>query len=55
MCKLTRVASIIVNVSKMCGRHNLSQEELPASLLAILGSLQKFVLIRLSRSVTHTV
>ncbi|KAH9051330.1 hypothetical protein EDB83DRAFT_1303678 [Lactarius deliciosus] len=40
MRKLSRVASIIVNVSKMYGKHNLNEEDLPPSLFAILGSLQ---------------
>ncbi|KAH9057352.1 hypothetical protein EDB87DRAFT_1117072 [Lactarius vividus] len=40
MHKLARVVSIIVNVSKMYRRHNLNEEDLPRSLLAILGSLQ---------------
>jgi len=43
MRKLARVASIIVNVGEMCGKHSLKEEDLPASLLDILGSLQKFV------------
>ncbi|KAH9012779.1 hypothetical protein EDB85DRAFT_2158712 [Lactarius pseudohatsudake] len=40
MHKPSRVASIIVNVSKMYGKHNLNEEDLPPSLLAILGSLR---------------
>ncbi|KAH8985263.1 hypothetical protein EDB86DRAFT_3083823 [Lactarius hatsudake] len=40
MRKLARVASIIVNVSKMYGKHNLNEEGLLPSPLAILGSLQ---------------
>ncbi|KAH8985406.1 hypothetical protein EDB92DRAFT_1949992 [Lactarius akahatsu] len=40
MRKLARVANIIVNVSKMYGKHNLNEEDLPPSPLAILGSLQ---------------
>ncbi|KAH9000339.1 hypothetical protein EDB92DRAFT_1812698 [Lactarius akahatsu] len=38
MYKLARIARIIVNV---CERYNLSEEELPASLRDILGSLQR--------------
>ncbi|KAH8991398.1 hypothetical protein EDB86DRAFT_2935232 [Lactarius hatsudake] len=41
MRKLARVASIIVNVGEMCRRHNLKEEDLPGSLLAIMGSLQR--------------
>jgi len=53
MRKLARVGSVIVN---MCGRYDLNEEDLPASLLAILGSLQRFVsLRRLLRSLTPTV
>lgn len=40
MRKLARVASIIVNVSKMYRKHNSNEEDLPPSLLAILGPLQ---------------
>ncbi|KAH9013235.1 hypothetical protein EDB85DRAFT_1899856 [Lactarius pseudohatsudake] len=40
MRKLARVASIIANVGKMYGKHNLNEEDLPPSPLAILGSLQ---------------
>ncbi|KAH9172451.1 hypothetical protein EDB89DRAFT_2229399 [Lactarius sanguifluus] len=40
MRRLSRVVNIIVNVSKMYGKHNLNEEDLPANLLAILGSLQ---------------
>ncbi|KAH8991394.1 hypothetical protein EDB86DRAFT_1599840 [Lactarius hatsudake] len=36
--KLARVASIIVD---LCGKYNLNEEDLPASLLSILGSLQR--------------
>jgi hypothetical protein len=41
--KLARIASIIINVGEMCGKHNLTEGDIPASLLAILGSLQRFV------------
>ncbi|KAH9051109.1 hypothetical protein EDB83DRAFT_1322074 [Lactarius deliciosus] len=41
MRKLARVASIIVDVGKMCRKHNLKEEDLPGSLLAIMGSLQR--------------
>ncbi|KAH9051392.1 hypothetical protein EDB83DRAFT_1309398 [Lactarius deliciosus] len=41
MRKLARVASIIVNVGEMCRKHNLKEEDLPGSLLAIMGSLQR--------------
>jgi len=40
MRKLARVASFIVTVSELCGKHNLNEEDLPAGLLAILVSLQ---------------
>ena len=43
MGKLARLARIIVNVGELCEWHNLSEEDLPASLRAILGSLQRFV------------
>ncbi|KAH9019160.1 hypothetical protein EDB84DRAFT_625980 [Lactarius hengduanensis] len=43
MHKLARIARIIVNVGKLCERHNLTEEDLPESLRAILGSLQRFV------------
>jgi predicted transcriptional regulator YheO len=43
MHKLTRIAKIVVNVGKSCENHNLSEEDLPARLRAILDSLQKFV------------
>ena len=43
MRKLTRVASVIVNVGDMCGKHNLDEEDLPAGLLAILRSFKGFV------------
>ena len=43
MHKLARIARIIVNVGELCENHNLSKEDLPAGLRAILGSLQKFV------------
>ncbi|KAH9162833.1 hypothetical protein EDB89DRAFT_2234530 [Lactarius sanguifluus] len=38
MRKLTRVASIIVD---LCGKYDLNEENLPASLFSILGSLQR--------------
>ncbi|KAH9033003.1 hypothetical protein EDB85DRAFT_1157503 [Lactarius pseudohatsudake] len=41
MRKLARVASIVVNVGEMCRKHNLKEEDLPGSLLAIMGSLQR--------------
>ncbi|KAI9439181.1 hypothetical protein H4582DRAFT_121826 [Lactarius indigo] len=41
MHKLARVASIIVNVGKKCEKHNLKEEDLPPSLLAILDFLQR--------------
>ena len=40
MYKLARIAEIIVN---LCEKYNLSEEDLPASLRAILGSLQRLV------------
>ncbi len=43
MHKLARIARIIVNVGELCENHNLSEEDLPASLRAILDSLQRFV------------
>ncbi len=43
MYKLARIAKIIVDVDELCKNHNLSEEDLPASLRAILGSLQRFV------------
>jgi len=43
MHKLARIARIIVNVGKLCENHNLGEENLPASLRDILGSLQRFV------------
>jgi hypothetical protein len=48
--KLSRVASII---SGVFGKHNLNEEDLPAGLLDILRSLQRFV--SLSSHVTPTV
>jgi len=36
--KLARVASIVVNVGKLCEKHNLNEEDLPAVLRAILCS-----------------
>ncbi|KAH8985366.1 hypothetical protein EDB92DRAFT_1949953 [Lactarius akahatsu] len=41
MRKLARVASIVVNVGEMCRKHNLKEEDLPGSLLAIMGSLRR--------------
>ncbi|KAH9036433.1 hypothetical protein EDB84DRAFT_1186894 [Lactarius hengduanensis] len=41
MYKLARIAKIIVDVNELCENHNLSEEDLPASLRAILGSLQR--------------
>jgi len=43
MRKLARIARIIVNVGELCGDRDLSEKDLPASLRAILGSLQRFV------------
>ena len=40
MHKLARIARIIVD---LCGKYDLSEEDLPAGLRAILDSLQKFV------------
>ena len=40
MHKLARIAGIVVN---LCEKYNLSEEDLPASLRAILESLRKFV------------
>ena len=40
MHKLARIARIILN---LCEKYNLSEEDLPASLWDILGSLQRFV------------
>ncbi|KAH9072075.1 hypothetical protein EDB83DRAFT_193762 [Lactarius deliciosus] len=41
MHKLARIARIIVGVGELCESHNLSEEDLPAGLRAILGSLQR--------------
>jgi len=41
MYKLARIARIIVNVGELCENHNLSKEDLPSGLRAILGSLQR--------------
>ncbi|KAF8258924.1 hypothetical protein EI94DRAFT_1814322 [Lactarius quietus] len=41
MHKLARIAKIIVNVGELCETHNLSEEDLPANLRAILCSLQR--------------
>ena len=43
MHKLARVVRVITNVCELCERHNLSEEELSASLWEALGSLQKLV------------
>ena len=43
MHKLARIAKIIINVGELCEKHNLSEEDLPASLRDILDSLQRFV------------
>ena len=43
MYKLARIARIIVSVGELCETHNLREEDLPAGLRAILGSLQKLV------------
>jgi hypothetical protein len=40
MHKLARIAEIIVN---LCEKYNLSEEDLPVSLRAILASLQRYV------------
>ena len=40
MHKLARIARIIVD---LCEKYDLSEEDLPASLRAILDSLQRFV------------
>ena len=40
MQKLARIAEIVVN---LCDKYNLSEEDLPASLRAILDSLQRCV------------
>ncbi|KAH9040447.1 hypothetical protein EDB85DRAFT_139111 [Lactarius pseudohatsudake] len=41
MHKLARIARIIVDVGELCENHNLSEEDLPAGLRAILDSLQR--------------
>ena len=43
MRKLARVARVILNVCELCEKHDLSEEELPASLREALSSLQRFV------------
>ena len=43
MRKLSRVARVILNVCELCKMHDLSEEELPASLRAVLSLLQRFV------------
>ncbi|KAH9000346.1 hypothetical protein EDB92DRAFT_492006 [Lactarius akahatsu] len=41
MHKLARIARIIVDVGELCEHHNLSEDDLPAGLRTILGSLQR--------------
>ncbi|KAN0135856.1 hypothetical protein V8E53_006308 [Lactarius tabidus] len=41
MRKLARVARVILSVCELCEKHKLTEEELPASLRAILGSLRR--------------
>jgi len=41
MHKLARIARIIVNVGELCENRDLKEEDLPASLRAILDSLQR--------------
>ncbi|KAH9014183.1 hypothetical protein EDB83DRAFT_2321561 [Lactarius deliciosus] len=41
MHKLARIARIIVDVGELCEHHNLTEEDLPAGLRTILGSLQR--------------
>ncbi|KAN0133598.1 hypothetical protein V8E53_008586 [Lactarius tabidus] len=41
MRKLARVGRVFLNVCELCERHNLSEEELPASLRDVLSSLQR--------------
>jgi hypothetical protein len=41
--RLNSNTSIVVNVGKMCGKHHLKEEDLPATLLDILRTLQRFV------------
>ncbi|KAH9014182.1 hypothetical protein EDB83DRAFT_280703 [Lactarius deliciosus] len=41
MHKLARIARIIVDVGELCEHHNLNEEDLPAGLRTILGSLQR--------------
>ena len=43
MRKLARVARVILNVCELCEKHDMSEEELPASLREVLSSLQRFV------------
>ena len=43
MHKLARVAGVILDVCELCDMYNLSEEELPANLRAVLGSLQRSV------------
>ena len=43
MLKLARIAKIIVNVGKLCELRNMSEEDIPAGVRAILDSLQKYV------------
>lgn len=48
MRKLDRIARIVVNVGKSCERYSLNKRDLPDGLHTILGSLQRFVHLRLS-------
>ncbi|KAH8976987.1 hypothetical protein EDB86DRAFT_1389756 [Lactarius hatsudake] len=41
MHKLARIARIVIDVGELCEHHNLSEEDLPAGLRTILGSLQR--------------
>lgn len=45
MRKLARIASIVINVSEMCEKYSLNEEDLLTSLLALLDSLQRFVFL----------
>lgn len=54
MRKLAIIASIVINVSKMCEKYNLNEEGLPTSLLALLGSLQRLVFLRRPLRSTET-
>jgi hypothetical protein len=44
MQKLSRVASIVVDVGEACRTHNLREEDLPLGLRIILESLRTYVL-----------